>query len=225
MRTLPDLESAATPDILRWAFDTFGDRVAISTAFGPSGVVLMHLASRIRPGFRVFFLDTGFHFPETLATLERVRARLAVDIEVVRPGPAVPAPGTLEGDRLPVIDPDRCCELRKVEPTRRVLAGLDAWITALRRDQGPSRAHTPVVERKIIDGRELLKVNPLVRWTRKDVWRHVFAHDLPYNPLHDHGYASVGCWPCTRPTIDGADERSGRWAGSAKTECGLHTRI
>ncbi len=220
------LEGASTEEVLAWAYTTFGDRVAMSTAFGPSGVVLMHLASRLNPGARVFFVDTGFHFHETLSMVERVRRRLSLEIEVVKPRLTVRAQALVHGDRLFVVDPDRCCALRKVEPTQRALADLDAWITALRRDQGPSRSRTPVVaHRPQADGRSLAKIAPLARWTREDVWRHVFAHDLPYNPLHDAGYPSVGCRPCTQAAEDPTDERSGRWSGHGKTECGLHTMI
>jgi phosphoadenosine phosphosulfate reductase len=187
----------------------------------------MHLAQRMNPAVRAFFLDTGFHFPETLAMVDRVRERLGITIDVLRPDPV--AVETLDpaaaAERLYARDADACCGLRKVEPTRRALQGLDAWITGLRRDQGPSRATTPVLEWKESDGRPLVKVNPLVGWDRKAVWAHLFAHDLPYNPLHDQGYPSVGCWPCTRPAAADGDERAGRWAGQAKTECGLHTRI
>lgn len=221
----PNFESAAPSDILRWTFATFGDRVALSTAFGPSGITLMHLASRIRPGVRVFFVDTGFHFDETLELAERVRARLPVDLEIVQPELTVAEQARIYGDRLHVVDPDRCCGMRKVAPTRRVLAGLDAWVTGLRRDQGPTRASTPVLDAREIDGRTVYKLNPLAKWSRKDVWRHIFAHDLPYNPLHDQGYPSIGCAPCTAPIADQADERGGRWAGQSKTECGMHTGL
>lgn len=220
------LEGATTEEILSWAYSTYGDRVAMSTAFGPSGVVLMHLASRLNPGARVFFVDTGFHFDETLEMVERIGRRLPVDIEVVQPRLSVEAQALVHGDRLFVVDPDSCCAMRKVEPTQRALAGLDAWLTALRRDQGPSRANTPVLDRRPqADGRVLAKIAPLATWTRKDVWRHIFTHELPYNPLHDAGYPSVGCRPCTQPATDSSDERAGRWSGRAKTECGLHTLI
>lgn len=220
------LESSTTEEVLAWAYSTYGDRVAMSTAFGPSGVVLMHLASRINPGAKVFFVDTGYHFEQTLQMVERIDQHLAVDIEVVRPQLTVEAQALVHGDRLHVVDPDRCCAMRKVEPTQRILADLDAWMTALRRDQGPSRANTPVVDvRPQPDGRILAKIAPLATWTRKDVWRHISAHGLPYNPLHDEGYGSVGCQPCTQPSTDASDERSGRWTGRGKTECGLHTMI
>lgn len=223
--SVPEFESAAPSDILRWAYETFGDRVALSTAFGPSGVALMHLAARVNPGARVFFIDTGFHFDETLEMAERVQRRLAVSVEILRPDLTVAEQAERFGDELYVVDPDRCCAMRKVEPTRRMLAGLDAWITGLRRDQGPTRADTPILDVRPVDGRTVYKISPLARWTRKDVWRHIFTHDLPYNPLHDQGYPSVGCAPCTRPVEAGGDERAGRWAGRSKTECGLHTRL
>lgn len=211
--------------VLSWAYETYGDRAAISTAFGPSGVALMHLASEVNPGARVFFIDTGFHFPETLAMLDRIPARMNVRIEVIEPLITVAEQAREYGNELPVLNSNQCCGIRKVEPNRRMLQGLGAWITALRRDQGPSRAHTPVLDIKQVEGRHLAKLNPLVDWTRKDVWAHIFAHDLPYNTLHDDGYPSVGCQPCTRRASDPNDERSGRWAGQNKTECGLHTAI
>lgn len=224
---LPDLEGRDARDILRWAFERYGERLAISTAFGPSGVVVLHLAAEINPAVRAFFLDTGYHFPETLAMVDRVRERLGLNVEVVQPDKTVllaedPPEQT---PRLYARDGDRCCQIRKVDPTRIVLRGLDAWVAALRRDQGPSRANTPVLELKENEGRPIVKVNPLVAWDRKAVWNHIFQHDLPYNPLHDKGYPSVGCGPCTHAADGTTDERAGRWAGQAKTECGLHTQI
>lgn len=221
----PEHEDADSRDIIRWAFDTYGDRAAMSTAFGPSGVVLMHLASQVAPGARAFFIDTGFHFPTTLAMVEQVRERLDLRIEVVTPRMTVAEQAERHGDALPVLDPDLCCSIRKVEPNQRVLRGLDAWLTALRHDQSESRQNTRVLEVKRIDGREVMKINPMVRWTRSQIWRHILEHELPYNPLHDRGYPSIGCWPCTRAASNPDDERSGRWVGHAKTECGLHTRI
>jgi phosphoadenosine phosphosulfate reductase len=221
---LPDFEHAHPREVLEWAFATFGDRIALSTAFGSSGVALMHLASQVRPGARVFFVDTGFHFEETLEMVNRISDALPLRIEVRRPKLSVMEQARAHGPALYSKDPDACCAIRKVEPTREMLGELDAWITALRRDQGASRANTAILERKPQpDGRVLLKVNPLARWTRREVWHHIFQHDLPYNPLHDRGYPSVGCWPCTRAVSAHEDERAGRWAGSVKTECGLHT--
>ena len=218
-------DTASSTDILAWGFETFGERIALSTAFGPSGVVLMHLASQVKPGAKVFFIDTGYHFPETLAMIERIEDRIAVNIEVIKPELTVEAQNKAYGRELFVIDSDKCCSMRKVEPTQKMLANLDAWITALRRDQGPSRAHLKPFEMRNTPQGALAKINPLVSWSKADIWRHIFAHDLPYNPLHDQGYMSVGCAPCTQPATDPNDERSGRWVGQGKTECGLHTMI
>ena len=220
-----NFDHAKSEDILAWAFDRYGDRIALSTAFGPSGITLMHLASQVKPGIKVFFVDTGFHFDETLEMLDRIDRRLAVNIEVLKPKLTVAQQDLQYGKELHVINSDRCCAMRKVEPTQRMLTNLDAWVTALRRDQGPSRAQLPAVENRSVDGRDLTKINPMIHWTREEVWRHIFAHELPYNPLHDQGYPSIGCAPCTRPATDPNDERSGRWAGKQKTECGLHTMI
>ena len=219
------LESLPSRDILSWAYQHLGDRVAMSTAFGPSGVVLMHLAAQVCPGAKVFFIDTGFHFQETLDMVGRVSQRIDVDIEVITPSLTIHEQALVHGDELHVIDPDACCRMRKVDPTRQMMSRLDGWITALRRDQGPSRAHTPVHEQLQVEDRIISKINPLVRWTKEEIWRHIFAHDLPYNPLKDQGYASVGCAPCTQPATNPDDERSGRWAGRQKTECGLHTAL
>lgn len=221
---IEDLELADTRRILEWTFRTFGtERVALSSAFGPSGVVLMHLASQVSPGARVFFVDTGYHFAETLEMAERLQARMNLQIEVVKPTLTLEAQAEQYGPDLFRTHPDQCCAIRKVAPTQAVLRGLDAWISALRRDQGETRAQTPVYERKQVDGRPVAKISPMVRWTNKDIWGHIFAHNLPYNPLHDEGYPSVGCAPCTSPVAIGGSERDGRWAGTGKTECGLHT--
>ena len=223
---IDELELADTRRILEWTFQTFGqERVALSSAFGPSGVVLMHLTSQVAPGARVFFVDTGYHFAETLALGEQLQARMNLRIEIVQPALTVVEQAERFGADLFRTDPDKCCALRKVAPTQRVLRGLDAWIGALRRDQGETRARTPVYETKLVDGRPVAKVSPMVRWTNKDIWGHILAHDLPYNPLHDQDYPSVGCEPCTRPVTIGGGERDGRWAGTGKTECGLHTLL
>jgi phosphoadenosine phosphosulfate reductase len=225
---LPDtsaLEGLPTEEVVRWALERFGDRIAVSTALGPSGVVLLHLAQQVRPGVRAFFLDTGYHFPETLEHLARLEARLGLTLERVHPDSAEVAARDAASTPLYQTSPEACCALRKVEPMDRVLRGLDAWMTGIRRDQGGDRAHAPVAEWKTVGDRAVLKLNPLVAWDRKRIWAHLFAHDLPYNPLHDQGYPSVGCWPCTRPADADAGERSGRFVGQSRTECGLHTRF
>ncbi len=219
------LETMPSREIISWAYQNVGERVAMSTAFGPSGVVLMHLAAEVCPGAKVFFIDTGYHFKETLDMIDRVSSRIDVDIQVIQPELSKEKQDLVYGRELHVIRPDECCNLRKVEPTRKMMAQLDGWMTALRRDQGASRANTPVHEHLQVEDRLISKINPLVRWTREEIWRHIFAHDLPYNPLKDQGYTSVGCAPCTQPATDPSDERSGRWAGRQKTECGLHTSL
>lgn len=206
--------------ILRWGFSAFAPHIALATGFGPSGVVLMHLVSQIRPQTTVFYLDTDLLFPETLALRDALAERLGITFTRVHSGLSLGAQADRYGEALWQRDPDRCCALRKVEPLRRYLAGHRAWISGLRRDQSASRAHTQPVEWDGANG--LVKLNPLAHWTHKDVWQHIHHHDLPYNPLHDEGFESVGCVPCTRALRPGEDVRSGRWSGFAKTECGIH---
>src|SRR5262249_42732537 len=213
------LEGAPPEAILGWAFAEYAPRVAISTAFGLEGCVLIDMAWRVDRKVKVFTVDTGLLFPEAVALRERLVARYQLDLTIVRPE----APER-RGLALYARDPDACCAMRKVEPTRRALAGLDAWIAGLRRDQGPSRAGIQILERYAHDdGSPLIKVNPLARWTRNQTWKYVLENDVPYNELLDRGYKSMGCWPCPQPVAAGDDERAGRWAGSAKTECGIHT--
>lgn len=213
-----DLEDATAEEILRWAGDTFGRRFCVTSSLADA--VLIHLASRAVPGVDVIFLDTGLHFPETLAVGEQVRRTLPVRLLPVRPELTVAEQDQRYGPRLYERDPDSCCHLRKVEPLRAVLDGYDAWAAGLRRDESPSRADTPVVQ--LEHARMKVKVNPLARWTEDDVDRYVRRHDVPVNPLRARGYASIGCRPCTRPVRDGEDPRAGRWAMFDKTECGLH---
>jgi phosphoadenosine phosphosulfate reductase len=213
------LEGAPPEAILAWAFAEFAPRIAISTAFGVEGCALVAMAVGIEPRVQVFTVDTGQLFPESVALRQRLAERYGIEITVLRPE----APERL-GLALWARDADACCAARKVEPTRRALAGLDAWITGLRRDQGPSRAGIQILERYTHDdGSPLVKVNPLARWTRNDTWRYVLENDVPYNELLDQGYKSIGCWPCTQSVAAADDERAGRWSGSAKTECGIHT--
>jgi phosphoadenosine phosphosulfate reductase len=206
---------ASAEQVLQWAITTFRDKVALTVSFGGGGVVLAHLVSRIDRRVPVLFLDTGFHFPETVAFKNGFVARYGLKLIELRP--------RFEPGPLYKTDPDRCCAIRKVEPMQRALAGFDAWITALRRDQSDTRRATEVLERHAVNGRTILKVMPLAHWTREDVWRYIREHDVPYHPLLDQGYSSIGCWPCTRPILAGESERAGRWSGTGKTECGLHT--
>jgi phosphoadenosine phosphosulfate reductase len=215
------LAHADPREILCWANETFGRKLTMATAFGPEGCVLLHMIAEINPKLRVFNLDTGYQFAETLAVRDRVRERYGIDVELVQPDTTV---AEYEADHpipLYVTNPDRCCHDRKIVPLRRAVLGYDAWISSIRGDQTPDRARTPVVgwDAKF----SLVKVNPLLNWTRRDVWAFIHSHQVPYNPMFDQGYSSVGCFPCTRPTAEGESERSGRWAGKAKTECGLHS--
>jgi phosphoadenosine phosphosulfate reductase len=214
------LAEATPPTILRWAVETFGRKLTMATAFGPEGCCLIHLLAEIDPGVRIFNLDTGYQFAETLELRERIKARYGIEVEYVRPEMTVAEYEAEHGGPLYRIRPDQCCHDRKVLPLRRAVAGYDAWVSAIRRDQTRERAVAGVVQ---WDPKfSLVKVNPLLAWTKKDVWNFIAAHDVPYNPLHDRGYPSIGCWPCTRPVGDGEDERAGRWAGTGKKECGLH---
>jgi len=215
------LAHATPPEILRWAVDRFYPRLTMATAFGAEGCVLLHMLSEIEPSVRVFNLDTGYQFPETLKLRDQIADRYGIEVEMVQPDLSVLEYEHRHGGPLYASNPDQCCYHRKIVPLRRALVGYDAWITAIRSDQSEHRAVAQVVA---MDAKfDLVKVNPLLTWTRRDVWAFIVTHGVPYNPLHDQGYASIGCWPCTRPVASGEDERSGRWAGLAKTECGLHS--
>jgi phosphoadenosine phosphosulfate reductase len=213
-------ESWGPDRVLEWAFDTFGDRVAFSSAFGAEGMVLIDIASKLRPNFRLFTLDTGFLFPETYNLMHHVEHKYGVTIERAQ---ALLSPSEQERTHGPALwqrDPDACCDLRKIEPLRRKLQDLDAWIASIRRDQTEARAAANKIE---WDGKfGLVKINPLVEWTSAQVWSYIHSHNVPYNPLHDRSYPSIGCTHCTRAVAPGEDARAGRWAGFAKTECGLH---
>lgn len=214
------VESWSAEELLDWALHRFDGRIAVASAFGPEGMVLIDIATRLRSDVRVFTLDTGLFFPETYALINEVEQRYGIQIERVKPALTVDEQAAKHGSSLWLQSPDRCCQMRKIEPLRRKLATLDAWVAAIRRDQTPDRAHARKVEWDAKFG--LVKINPLCDWTSEMVWGHIRSNDLPYNVLHDHGYPSIGCQPCTKPVPQGDDPRSGRWAGFAKTECGLH---
>ena len=221
LRAISEGFEGASPDaVLYWAAGKFGDEVALATGFGAEGCVLVDMLARVAPRMRVFYLDTDLLFPETYELAERLRARYGVRFERRAPRLTLAAQADLHGERLWERDPEECCRLRKIEPLREMLAGLRAWVTAIRREQTPARAGADVVERDAKFG--LVKINPLAGWTARDVWNYIIEHDVPYNPLHDLSYASVGCVPCTTPVRIGEDPRAGRWRGTAKTECGLH---
>lgn len=221
-----DVEVAAetwtAEQVLRWAFDKFGNRVAISSAFGAEGMAVIDIASRVHKEFRLFTLDTEFLFPETYNLMDRVEQRYGVTIERVFPLLTPEEQARVHGEALWKRNPDLCCNARKVEPLRRKLSQLDAWITSIRRDQTAARAGVRKIQWDEKFG--LAKINPLADWTSKQVWRYIVAHDVPYNSLHDQNYPSIGCTHCTRAVRAGEDPRAGRWPGFAKTECGLHQK-
>ncbi|GAA0388861.1 phosphoadenylyl-sulfate reductase [Streptomyces luteireticuli] len=218
LRAGRELEDAPALEVLRWAADTFGERFCVTSSM--EDAVVAHLASRVRPGVDVVFLDTGYHFPETLGTRDAVEAVMDVRVLTLTPVRTVAEQDSEHGPRLHDRDPDLCCALRKVRPLEDGLAGYDAWATGLRRDESPTRADTPVVGWDARRGK--VKIAPIARWTQDDVDAYVAEHGVLVNPLLMDGYASVGCAPCTRRVRAGEDARAGRWAGLAKTECGLH---
>jgi phosphoadenylyl-sulfate reductase (thioredoxin) len=214
------LDTATAAEILAWASDGI-PKLTFATGFGAEGCVVIDLIARAKLPIDLFTLDTGVLFPETYELWQRLQDKYGVEIRAVRPSHTIPEQALLHGPALWEREPDRCCELRKVIPLRHELSKFDGWITAIRRDQTPQRANARVVERDTKFG--LIKVNPLVAWTHDDVWAHIYAHDVPYNALHDRGFPSIGCAPCTSAVAAGEDPRSGRWRGKAKNECGLHT--
>jgi len=214
------LQGATPQDILRWAVDAYHPRLTMATAFGAEGCCIIHMLADIQPKVRVFNLETGYQFPETLELRERIKDRYGIEVEYICPELTVKEYEEEHGGPLYTIRPDQCCYDRKVLPLRRAVVGYDAWISSIRADQTKDRAQADIVQ---WDAKfSLVKVNPLLGWTKKDVWRFVHDHDVPYNPLHDRQYPSIGCWPCTRTVAEGENERAGRWAGTIKKECGLH---
>jgi phosphoadenosine phosphosulfate reductase len=204
--------------VLRWAGETFGDRFALTSSMADG--LLAHLAGRAVPGVHVIFLDTGYHFAETIGTRDWITGVLPVTLVNVQPPATVAQQDEEHGPRLYERDPDLCCSLRKVQPLARMLAGYAAWGSGIRRDESPSRAGTRLVDWDAKRG--MVKINPIAAWTQSDVDAYVTEHQVPVNPLFEIGYASIGCAPCTRPVAPGEDARAGRWAGKNKIECGLH---
>jgi phosphoadenosine phosphosulfate reductase len=221
---IAEVQSAAEQwkpqQVLAWAFETFGDSIAISSAFGAEGMALIDMASRVNRNFRLFTIDTEFLFPETYGLMEGIEQRYGISIEKVYSLLSPEEQERTQGAALWRRDPDLCCNLRKVEPLRRKLGELSAWITSIRRDQTAARSGARKIEWDEKFG--LVKVNPMVDWTSKQVWRYIHDHQVPYNALHDRNYPSIGCTHCTRAVGAGEDARAGRWPGFAKTECGLH---
>jgi len=204
-----EMESWTAEQVVGWAIETFGPRISIAASMADT--VLVHMATKIDPDVEVVFLDTGFHFSETLVTLRRAQSRYHLNLRVERAAPN--APDLFE------VGTDGCCAARKVALLDRALIDKDAWITGVRRSEASTRSATSIISR---DSRGLVKVCPLATWTDEDVERYIRENDVIVNPLQDEGYPSIGCWPCTERVLDGEDARAGRWRGSDKTECGLH---
>ena len=213
-----ELELAPAEDIIEWAVATFGERFCVTSSM--TDAVLAHVASRVAPGIDVVFLDTGYHFAETIGTRDAVAATMPVTVVDLKPSLSVAEQDATYGKDLFARDPDLCCKLRKVQPLAEGLAGYDAWATGLRRAETHNRVIAPVVgwdEKK-----QKVKVSPLARWSDEDVEKYIAENGILVNPLQYDGYPSIGCWPCTQRVAPGEDPRSGRWAGTEKTECGIH---
>jgi phosphoadenosine phosphosulfate reductase len=202
-------ESAPASAVIRWALDTFGSSLVLAASF--EDIVLIDLATKIAPRIEVVFLDTEAHFPETLSFVEEIKARYGLNLTVTKPA---------AGAAAHPCGSEQCCQFRKVEPLRRALEGKAAWLTSLKRSDGPSRATAPIVGWD--QGFGLVKVNPLVTWNDDDIASYLLDHELPVHPLVSEGYRSIGCAPTTRPVAEGEDARAGRWSGLDKSECGLH---
>jgi len=210
-------------DVLTAALERYAQKIVLACSFGAEDVVLVDMVHRINPDVPLFYLDTDFLFPETYATRDRVIERYGLKpAQVIQVKSLLTPQKQAEsyGDALWASNPDQCCQLRKIEPLTRVLQGYEAWITGIRRDQAPSRANAGLIEWD--EKFKLVKVNPLARWTSVDIWTYIKVYEVPYNPLHDQNYPSIGCTYCTAPVAPGDDPRAGRWKNFAKTECGLH---
>jgi phosphoadenosine phosphosulfate reductase len=214
-----ELELAPAETIVEWAVATFGERFCVTSSMGDA--VLAHVASKVAPGIDVVFLDTGYHFVETIGTRDAVQATMPVNLLSITPAQSVAEQDAEHGPELYKRDPDLCCALRKVKPLAEALAGYDAWATGLRRAETHNRVIAPVIGWDAKKGK--VKVSPLARWSDEQVERYIAENGVLVNPLTYDGYPSIGCWPCTRRVAPGEDPRSGRWAGTAKTECGIHS--
>jgi phosphoadenosine phosphosulfate reductase len=217
-------EGEQPPEILRWALVDSGlERIGIASAFQAEGTCVIHMATRISPDVPILFLETGFHFAETLAFKQQLTDMFDLNVIDLVGDETVESQAERYGPRLYERDPKLCCDLNKVIPFDRALRGLDAWITSLRRDSAWTRMNTPIVDQaQNEDGTWLVKINPMANWTRPEVWRYLKQHEIPHHPLYNLGYSSIGCAPCTRLVFPGEDERAGRWSGIMKTECGIH---
>ncbi len=220
-----ELEGKKPEEILAWAVREFSGRIAMSSSFGPESGVLLHMASRIDPNIPVLFLETGYHFPETLEYKENLTKLLGLKRVIdLKADPARKAEVVKQYEGVPYEkNPDLCCQINKVEPMDLALKDYDAWVSGIRRQQTDFRKSIRIFEEYKRGETELYKISPLASFTSREMWWYLKEHKIPIHPLYEKGYLSVGCWPCTRPVQAGDDERSGRWAGKAKTECGIHT--
>ncbi|MER7453977.1 phosphoadenylyl-sulfate reductase [Nocardia beijingensis] len=217
-RGAAELDGASATELLQWTEDTFGGNYIVASNMQDG--VLVHLAAGVRPGVDVLFLDTGYHFAETIGTRDAVEAVYGVNVVNVRPEQTVAEQDQLLGKDLFAREPNECCRLRKVVPLRKSLAGYNAWVTGIRRVEAPTRANAPLISFDEAFG--LVKINPIAPWSDDEMQDYIEKHGILVNPLVEEGYPSIGCAPCTRKPEPGSDPRSGRWAGLAKTECGLH---
>lgn len=216
------LETASPEEIIRWGWERFGSRLTMATAFGPEGCVILSMIAKVAPEMYVFNLDTGYQFQQTLDLRDRIAEKYDIEVDMLQPELSVPEYEALHGGPLYKTNSQQCCFDRKIKLLHKGLEGRHAWMSGIRRDQSADRAQAAIVgwDKKF----ELVKISPLANWNKSDVWKRVLDEGVPYNPLHDQGYPSVGCWPCTRAVMEGeTDERAGRWSGTAKTECGLHS--
>jgi len=220
-RRSQELEQAAPEEIIGWAVQRYFPKLTMATAFGPEGCVILSMLAMIEPRVYVFNLDTGYQFRETLELRDRIAERFGIEVELRKPELSVQEYEARHGGPLYRTNSNQCCFDRKIKVLEEAVEGYRAWMSGIRRDQSPHRANAPIVgwDKRF----RLVKISPLANWTKKDVWKRIADADVPYNPLHDNGYPSIGCWPCTRAVVLGEDERAGRWSGTAKTECGLHT--
>jgi phosphoadenosine phosphosulfate reductase len=213
-------ESWSAEEVVRWGLAEFHPHAAIASSFGAEDVALIDIAARVRPDIRVFTLDTDFLFAETYELIDKIERKYGIRVERMKSLYSPEQQAAQFTPKLWTIDPNQCCSLRKVEPLKAKLAGLSAWVTGIRRDQAPTRANAKKIEWDNTFG--LVKLNPLADWTWENVWEYVRDHNVPYNPLHEQNYPSIGCVQCTRQVQPGEDPRSGRWSGFAKKECGIH---
>ena len=216
------LEAASPEEIITWAHERFAPGLTMATAFGPEGCVILSMLAEIAPDTYVFNLDTGYQFQQTLDLRDRIAEKYGIAVDMLQPELSVPEYEALHNGPLYKSNPTQCCFDRKIKLLHQGTEGKHAWMSGIRRDQSADRAQAAIVgwDKKF----QLVKISPLANWTKKEVWKRILDKGVPYNPLHDQGYPSVGCWPCTRAVQEGeTNERAGRWSGSAKTECGLHT--